>query len=230
MSTETSTFGRVSEADYQAYRALSAAAVTSTIFGVASILVFLSLFMALIPLIGIVIGLFALRSIRAREEELTGRLFAFLGIGLSASFLVSGMATASIIYATEVPDGYTRISYTFLQPEEGTNQLVPPAAEDLDGQRVFIKGYVYPGAKKRGITEFLLVRDKGDCCFGGAPLITDRVQIRLQDDLKLNFSGKIHKVAGTFRVDAERSDRAIDAGGGVYYYLDADFLETGNLW
>ncbi len=122
---------------------------------------------------------------------------------------------------TEVPEGFQRVSYAQLQPDEGQpGQVVPPLAKELDGEKVFIKGYVFPGTQRRGIKTFLLVRDKGDCCFGGNPKVTDRVQVTLTDPQRLTFSSGLHKVAGTFRLDQQTPAQAVDAGGKVFYYLD----------
>ena len=93
---------------------------------------------------------------------------------------------------------------------------------DLEGKRIFIKGYIYPGREMEGIKTFLLVRDQGDCCFGGNPKITDRIQVTLVDPLRLTFRSRLHKLAGVFHV---RPTTAVGAGGGVYYQLEADHLQ-----
>ncbi len=203
---------------------MCAAAVSSLFFGLLSGLSFLSPYLWLLPLLGIVLGLFALAQIRQRPQELAGRGLALAGIGLSAVMLAGSVTAAAYVYLTEVPEGYQRVSYAQLQPEEGqVGQLVPPLAEQLNGQQVFLKGYVFPGPQQRGIKTFLLVRDKGDCCFGGNPKITDRVQVTLADPHRLTFSSRMHKVAGTFRVDLSPA-QAVDAGGEVFYYLDNSVL------
>ena len=70
-----------------------------------------------------------------------------------------------------------------------------------------------------GIKTFLLVRDKGDCCFGGNPKLTDRIQVTLADPERLQFDPYLHKVAGTFRL-VKDAGQAVDATGEVYYHLD----------
>ena len=83
---------------------------------------------------------------------------------------------------------------------------------------MFIKGYVYPGQRQYGITQFLLVRDQGSCCFGGNPKVTDRILVKLSDQEGLAFSSKLFKLAGTFHVTDPRD--APDAKGVVFYHLD----------
>ncbi|MEK6249464.1 MAG: DUF4190 domain-containing protein, partial [Planctomycetales bacterium] len=207
------------EAKYQNYRALCSAAVTSVLFGLLSAFAFLSIYLCIIPLLGILMGIFALFQIRQRSDELVGKTFAVAGIALSSLMLITSMAYITYVYLTEVPVNHERINYRQLQPVEGSAEPFPPRAEDLDGEKVFIKGYVYPGAQHKGIKQFLLVRDRGDCCFGGNPKVTDRIQVTLADPLRLNFSTREHKVAGTFRVERKPAS-AVDAGGSVFYYLD----------
>ena len=83
---------------------------------------------------------------------------------------------------------------------------------------------MYPGRQKDGIREFLLVRDQGECCFGGNPKITDRIQVSLENPLTLTYESRLHKVGGTFHVEV--APKTIDgAKGGIYYHLRADHLQ-----
>ena len=86
------------------------------------------------------------------------------------------------------------------------------------GRDVLLKGYIYPGKQQHGLVQFLLVRDQGDCCFGGNPKITDRVLVQLADPAGIDFTPKLTKVAGRFRVQPAG---AADLQGGVLYHLDA---------
>ena len=122
---------------------------------------------------------------------------------------------------TEVPLGYERISYAELQANE-TGAPVPASAKALDGKKVFIKGYVYPGAQTQGIQRFVLVRDNGTCCFGGAmPKLNDMVDVKLADSLRVNYSTGVFRVAGTFRVQPTDAPGL----GQVLYQLDADYVK-----
>ena len=53
--------------------------------------------------------------------------------------------------------------------------------KELDGKKVFIKGYMYPSSQMTGIREFVLCRDNGTCCFGGQPRLTDMIRVKLKD-------------------------------------------------
>ena len=94
---------------------------------------------------------------------------------------------------------------------------VPDSARALEGRDVLLKGYIYPGKQQQGLVQFLLVRDQGDCCFGGNPKITDRVLVQLADPAGTEFSPRLTKVAGRFRVQPAGT---ADLTGGVLYHLD----------
>jgi Domain of unknown function (DUF4190) len=206
-----------------AYRALSTAAVASLVLGLLSVLALLDWWLALIPFAGVVLGIVALRKIRSQPQEYTGRAAAIIGIFLATLFCLGGFGRLSYIRATEVPAGYERVDYSLLQPQpDDPPNSIPPEAKALDGKKIFIKGYVYPGLRKDGITQFLLVRDQGTCCFGGNPKITDRIQVALSDPKGFAFSGSLFKIAGTFRIT--EPSQAVDAKGIVFYHLDEAIL------
>ncbi|HTU25139.1 MAG TPA: DUF4190 domain-containing protein [Pirellulales bacterium] len=205
------------------YRALSKVAVASLVLGVASLTAALAWVFIPLPLAGILLGVVALRSIRSRPDELAGIQVAKAGLALSALFAVAGPAWLLYQRIAEVPDGYERISYDELQPVKGTRpDAIPESALALEGKKIFIKGFIYPGREMDGIKTFLLVRDQGDCCFGGNPKITDRIQVTLVDPLRLTYKTRLHKLAGVFHV---RPATAVNAGGAVFYQLEADHLE-----
>ncbi|HEY2838868.1 MAG TPA: DUF4190 domain-containing protein [Pirellulales bacterium] len=209
--------------DYTQYRALSVAAVASCALGALSVITFLSWAFAIIPLLGVVLGVLALVRIRRNQAELVGSRVAQSGIALSLLFCAAGVSYLTYDYLTEVPDGYRRLSYSRLQPdEEQPGQLFPPEIEGWNGERVFIKGYVYPTKNERGIKEFILCRDNGDCCFGGQPKLTDRILVDLKGHLTYKYSTRMIRLAGTFRVEP---GKGVDGVGGVIYHLDADYLK-----
>ncbi|NCX98593.1 MAG: hypothetical protein EBX35_08465, partial [Planctomycetia bacterium] len=146
---------------------------------------------------------------------------ALAALAGSAASLVGGLAYLATVYATELPEGFTRLNYAMLQPLPGDPPTaLPDSARAMHGRDVLLKGYMYPGSRQRGITEFLLCRDQGDCCFGGTPKITDRVLVRLSDPEGIDFTQRLVKIAGRFRIEPAGT---ADLGGGVLYHLDQAF-------
>ncbi len=207
-----------------AYRAVAGTAIAAAILAVLSPLAFFDWVFLAVPLLGVLLGILALRTIRQRPDEFTGTRLACGAILLSAACLGGGLASLSIAYARELPEGFVRLDYGMLQPLPGDPPTaIPDTALAMDGRNVLLKGYMYPGKKQRGIVQFLLVRDQGDCCFGGNPKVTDRVLVQLRDPAHpegVDFTQRLTKIAGRFAVRPAGTD-AVE--GGVLYHLEDAF-------
>ncbi|MCE9631756.1 MAG: hypothetical protein K8S94_13710 [Planctomycetia bacterium] len=220
--SRTSHPGATARDNGEAYRALSGAAIAAAAVALVSPLVFFGWWFAAVPAIGIALALVALRDIATRPLDLTGTPLATGALAVSAIVLVGGLVSLAREYAAELPEGFERLSYAMLQPAEGDPPTsVPDAARALDGHNVLLKGYIYPGKEQHGLVQFLLVRDQGDCCFGGNPKITDRVLVQLAEPRGIDFTPRLTKVAGRFRVQPMGT---ADLAGGVLYHLDNAFV------
>lgn len=81
-----------------------------------------------------------------------------------------------------------------------SHDTIPPEIKAYDGKRVTVTGYILPMRTRRGVvTEFLLLRDQGTCCFGA--------QAQINHFIRVNFSPGIKpedpvpwRVSGTIRV------------------------------
>lgn len=208
------------------YREFHRGAAISAAFVLASLLAVLmfSPWLLLVPLFGCVIGAIAWRQIVAEPDVYTGAWLAQAGTTLCGLLLVGGGAWQAIDYVTEVPEGYDRrLGFAELQPDpDHPESPIPPAALELDGEKVFIKGYVYPDGQLRGIKQFILVPDRGTCCFGGQPKLTDMIQVTLQDGQTIEYSYFERKLAGVLHVDQQRT--IVPGLDGVFYRLDAEYV------
>jgi hypothetical protein len=204
--------------DANGYRSLSGAAIAAVTLALLSPLAFLGWWLAAVPAVGLAVAILALVDIARRPAELAGRPAALVAAALSALILAGSLAYHATVYAAELPAGFARLDYTMLQPEPGDPpDTIPTTARAMDGRDVLLKGYMYPGKERRGIALFLLVRDQGDCCFGGNPKISDRVLVRMADPRGIDFSQRLVKIAGRFRIQPAG---APDSGGGVLYQME----------
>ncbi|HJN07801.1 MAG: DUF3299 domain-containing protein [Pirellulaceae bacterium] len=177
----------------------------------------------ILPLIGLILGSLGLSNIRKYPAELTGKTAAGLGTILGAALFIGGIACHALIYSTEVPDGYERLSFDVLKAGAQMPDYPPPTAQEMDGKQVFIKGYIYPGQQRLGLKEFVLVPDIGTCCFGGSPKQTHMVEVILKKGLTLDYSMTKRRLAGVLRVNPTLQPVADRPG--VYYQLMADYAK-----
>jgi hypothetical protein len=211
------------EDDVQLYRALSKSAVLCLIFGLLSFSALMSPVLLVLPATGIFVGLLSLSQLRRYPAELSGRPAAVIGLMLNILLLVVGGGLHIVVYATEVPEGFQRISFADLQPVSAAPHLpVSPKSLELNGEKVFIKGYLYPDGQQDNIKRFILIPDLGTCCFGGQPALTDMVEVTLRDPLRTVFELRKRRLAGTLAVDTRL--KPVSGVGGVYYRLDAEYV------
>lgn len=200
------------------YRSLSGAAIAAAVLAVLSPMAFFDWWLLAVPVVGCVLAGIALRDIARRPDVLTGRRLALATAAGAALMFVGGLFWQVRVYAAELPPGFARMNYSLLQPQPGDPaDMIPPTAVELDGRDVLLKGYMYPTSRPDGITEFILCRDQGDCCFGGKPKISDRVRVQLASGVSVSFSPRLTKVAGRFAV---RPVAAPDMSGGVLYHIE----------
>jgi hypothetical protein len=206
------------------YRTLSQSAVVSAALGGLSLLGFWLAPLLVLAFLAILFGLLGLRAIKKLPMELTGRSLAWAGLSLGCITMLGGAGYHSWIYATEVPPGYDRIAFSILKSAKGQPDVPPTAALELDGQRVFVKGYVHPtSVSSPRSRRFVLVPDLGTCCFGGQPPLTHMIEVALDGEEYVSRSLRQWRLAGTLHVDQRLTP--ITGLEGVYYRLDADYIK-----
>lgn len=80
-------------------------------------------------------------------------------------------------------------------------ELLPKRVTALAGERIRIRGYILPSFQQTGLTQFVLVRDNQECCFGPGAALHDCIVVRMEPGKTTSFSIRPVAVAGTFRID-----------------------------
>ena len=188
---------RPEEADQ--YRAIGSLSITSFVFGLLSFLSFFSWFLLLVPVLGLLFGVLAARKIIAMPGVVGGLRLTIAGMTLSFAFGCLGLWWQYYSYHYMTPPGYTEL--TFIDIAAGPNGAVPKDIVALDGQNVFMTGYMYPQKLQEGIEKFGLVRTRTTSGFGGATLDpTDMVIVEIKTGEKIAYRAKPIRVGGILRV------------------------------
>ncbi len=97
--------------------------------------------------------------------------------------------------------------------------MLTPEIEQLFGSKIRIRGYIFPTLKKRGLKQFVLVRDNLECCFGPGAALYDCILVHMQPGKTAEYTIRPVAVEGIFRfekfTDYDGTVRAI-------YHLDGE--------
>jgi hypothetical protein len=210
------------------YRSLTAESVGSLILGVLSILTFISLIFIIFPLLGILLGVLAIRKILRASEELSGLGISTAGVALSLIFVIAGISYQVYAYSFETPPGYFKIDFTQLVADPQTGRIpeeiiaLTPQYDDQGNQTtfgipVFIEGYMYPTRQMTGIDRFMLVPAIEQGKFGATTRNpTEMIEVTLSGDLKVPYRTSPVRVGGILHVNEH------DTAGETPYRLEAD--------
>lgn len=114
-------------------------------------------------------------------------------------------------FRVQGPNGALRVSYDDLDLLKILNmEPVPPDADkyfpdwlrQLDGQRIRIRGFMYPQFESTGIERFVLARDNQICCFGRDPKVYDLIEVTMAPGRTTDFIlGRPFDVVGIFHIE-----------------------------
>ena len=97
--------------------------------------------------------------------------------------------------------------------------LLTSSIEALNGRTVRLRGYILPSFQQSGITQFVLVRDNMQCCFGPGAALYDCVVVEMKPGKSTDFTVRPVAVEGTFEL---RDFRGPDGKYLAIYHLDGD--------
>ncbi len=219
---QLTSYSAVEPSDFP-YRAVSRTAVASVVMIPLAMLGLIQSFAPLLifAVVGLLCAAFSLRSIARWPDEYSGRSLALTGAALSGLLLVGGTGRHAYVYATEVPEGYQRVSfYEFQQPQTAPDMPTARALE-VDGQDIFIKGYIHPSSGNGLLRRFIMVPDLGTCCFGGQPRSTDMIEVTLTKGQKVRSGLTKLKLAGKFSINPY-AQKTADFDNQIFYQLRVD--------
>jgi hypothetical protein len=145
---------------------------------------FIGYFGLYVAFFGIFVGIGAISQIRSSGGFVKGTWMATLGLVLSICSFSLGSAKMSYDYQHEVPEGYQRVHFPKDVAEKqfvfyGGRRKLDPSVAELVGKKVYLKGFMYATQATEGLRQFILLKDNGECCFGGKPKSHDYIIVTL---------------------------------------------------
>ena len=78
--------------------------------------------------------------------------------------------------------------------------LLGDKIEKLHGEKIRVKGWILPSFKEKGITQFVLVRDNQECCFGPKAALYDCILVEMSPGKSTTFTTRPVAVQGKFEI------------------------------
>lgn len=136
------------------------------------------------------------------------------------------------VRAGEVPSGFEVVRFTTLSGYEwmparleevqasGGMATIPAAVQQLDGRRVFIKGFMLPlEGDDRGVTLFMLNANIDLCYFGAPVRPNDWILVRMKPGQAAEYTHRPTAVWGRLEVGAEVEEGRVTS---LYRLVDAE--------
>lgn len=207
------------------YRPVPPLVPVSATFILLSITAFMWDIFVLVPLIGCVLAFFAWRQIARSPKYYSGGMAAKMILCLLIAMALGATSLHAYSFATEVPDGFKRVSFASDISEKGFvvdqgRMGLHPDVEKLTDQPVFLKGYMYPTKQTHDLQSFVLCKDSGDCCFGGQPKVTDMIYVEMSQGQLVHHRTGLVAVAGTFKATPTLDPTGLNP----VYKLECDFF------
>ncbi len=138
--------------------------------------------------------------------------------------LQPGAKTVALARAGDRPYDRTFDDIRFeIEPGEPFERdMLPDSIEALAGQRIRIRGFILPTPQKRGIKQFVLVRDNQECCFGPGAALYDCILVEMEPGKTAEFSIRPVAVEGTFDI---REFRGPDGNHLAIYHLTGETVQ-----
>lgn len=110
--------------------------------------------------------------------------------------------------------------------EKGTpfdrKKMLTPEIENLVGKKIRIRGWILPGGQATGLTDFVLVRDNQECCFGPMAALYDCMIVKMEEGKATDFTTRPITIDGVFDV---REEKFPDGTWMAIYHLTAESVK-----
>jgi hypothetical protein len=109
-------------------------------------------------------------------------------------------AAAQVAGSGVIESSFDDIRFPMDKSQVFERSMLTEKAKSLFDKRIRIRGYMYPTLRKRGLTQFVLVRDNMECCFGPGAALYDCILVTMKPGQTAEYSIRPIAVEGDFRL------------------------------
>ncbi|MEX0867550.1 MAG: hypothetical protein WD030_09340 [Pirellulales bacterium] len=110
-------------------------------------------------------------------------------------------ATSSAVNRKPLELSFDDIKFDIEPGDPFAPEMVPEKIQQYYGKRIRIRGYILPSFKQSGLTQFVLVRDNMECCFGPGAALYDCIRVEMEPGKATEFSIRPVAVEGIFELE-----------------------------
>jgi hypothetical protein len=100
---------------------------------------------------------------------------------------------------------FDTIKFDMQKEEPFKRAMITPAIERLENSKIRIRGYILPSFQQSGLTQFVLVRDNMQCCFGPGAALFDCIVVEMDSGQTTDFTTQPVAVEGVFSINELRN-------------------------
>jgi hypothetical protein len=121
--------------------------------------------------------------------------------GALALLLATGWSSLGASAERKVRDlVFDDVKFEMKKGEPFQRTMLSEKIERLDGERIRIRGYILPSFQQSGITQFVLVRDNLQCCFGPGAALYDCILVEMVQGKSTSYTVRPVAVEGVFQI------------------------------
>jgi len=113
----------------------------------------------------------------------------------------STRATAASVNRRPIELSFDDIKFDIEPGDPFEPEMIPEDIRKYYGKRIRIRGYILPSFKQTGLTQFVLVRDNMECCFGPGAALYDCIRVEMEPGKATEFSIRPVAVEGIFNLE-----------------------------
>jgi hypothetical protein len=128
------------------------------------------------------------------------RIGAFLSAVLIAA-VIAPLSLAQTKSDGKIKDlNFDDVKFEMKKGDPFERSLLTKKIEELNGTHIRIRGFMLPSFQQKGITQFVLVRDNMQCCFGPGAALCDCIMVELKGTTT-TYTVKPIAVEGIFKIE-----------------------------